>query len=295
MNSNAAVRQEPDYLKSILDDASLLGRHALDHGKLDDAKTLERVLVLQQKHSTSALNESELTETIDLYEQMRSQVPDVNAASVRETHNVQQGYWNSRVGRHLMMLWGITALIGLLIFLYTILEYRVSYYDVKPGADDDPNFLMWIRIQDYSSFLVPFVYGTLGACAFLLRNMGEKLRARQFDPSDIPQHWNRLFLGGLSGGMVILFANDDPDSVINVVNISVGALGFIAGYSIDVLFNTIDRLISAVLPSHESSSPDTRHEKRRNQQLTRKYMKQLNSVNTAEEKQLLEKILKDLT
>ncbi len=295
MKNNMDPKANSDCLLSLIDDAVVLGRYLLDLGNLSDSELLERLLILQRKADQEALSEQEMSEIISLYEQMRMLAPDINAASVRETQDVQRSYWKSRVGRHLLMLWGITALIGLLIFLYSMLEYRVSYYDVPPGAADDPNFLTWIRVQQYSSFLVPFVYGTLGAAAFLLRNIGEKLRARQFDASDIPQHWNRLFLGGLSGGMIILFVNNSPDSVSNVVHISVGALGFIAGYSIDFLFNTIDRLISAVLPSQDKTPSSARRDKTRTQQLVRKYMQQLQTSQTPEEKAVLEKILKDLT
>lgn len=50
----------------------------------------------------------------------------------------------------------------------------------------------------------------------------------------------------VSGGAIVLLFS--PDSEDDTVRISAAALGFIAGYSNDFLFNAIERVVAAVLP-----------------------------------------------
>ena len=283
---------------SLVNDAVLLAKHCLDEGLLSQPVVLERLLTLQALASNNKLSTENVAEVVDLFDQASLLAGEVTPDSLKETQNVKNSYWRSRAGRHLLMLWGITGIIGLLIFLYNMLEYRVSYFDLSPGEDITEAHLFWVRLQHYSSFLVPFTYGALGACAFLLRNISNSLKARQFDASTIPQHWNRLILGALSGGLIVMFVNQIPSSGNpSVVQISEGALGFLAGYSIEFLFNTLDRILNAILPNRkdevESLSQAKQFESKKHK-LVNRYTDRLNITDDPNEKKVLEGIIRDL-
>ena len=129
-----------------------------------------------------------------------------------------------------------------------------------PAVDNTTFWKQWhysdlfrVFFETMSAYVIPFAYGTLGACAYLLRISERRLRMRDFDSCRIPEHRTRLVLGTLSGGMIVLFISAD---LLNAKNgggsafvLVQGALGFIAGYSIDFLFDVIDRIIKAILPS----------------------------------------------
>ena len=67
----------------------------------------------------------------------------------------------------------------------------------------------------------------------------------------MPEHLNRLFLGSVSGGVTILFLEDGVSmgGGDEGVTMSSAALGFIAGYSIEFLYQILEWIINAILPS----------------------------------------------
>jgi hypothetical protein len=67
-----------------------------------------------------------------------------------------------------------------------------------------------------------------------------------------PEYFNRVLLGAISGGAIILFVNYLVDDGGTVLHLSSAALGFVAGYSTDFLFNAIERVVAAVFPKTDS-------------------------------------------
>jgi hypothetical protein len=107
----------------------------------------------------------------------------------------------------------------------------------------------WRKVsKDLLQALQPWAYGGLGACAFLLRSGHYYIYARSFDLRRTPEYYNRILLGALSGGAIILFSDYLMTQDDSVSHIGSTALGFIAGYSSDFLFNTIERIITAIFP-----------------------------------------------
>ena len=108
---------------------------------------------------------------------------------------------------------------------------------------------LWVKgPRDLLFSLQPWAYGELGACAYMLRSAHYFIYQRSFDVRRKPEYFNRILLGAISGGAIILFVtnltNDDGSSI----NLGAAALGFVAGYSADFLFNTIERIVTAIFP-----------------------------------------------
>ncbi len=105
-----------------------------------------------------------------------------------------------------------------------------------------------------TGYLLPVLYGALGTCAFILRSLYSQMLDRSFDPRRSGEFVVRLFLGMLSGVTVQwVFAREGqsmPDGASPLV------LAFLAGYSVELLFSGMDRLLAAVTgrlrPQHAS-------------------------------------------
>jgi len=115
------------------------------------------------------------------------------------------------------------------------------------GLDPDTTRHAWER--NLAQILLPWGYGALGSCAYLLRSAHYFIYQRCFDLRRKPEYFNRVLLGAISGGAIILFVDylvdsDSGDSL----HLSSAALGFVAGYSTDFLFNTIERIVAAIFP-----------------------------------------------
>jgi hypothetical protein len=139
------------------------------------------------------------------------------------------------------------------------------------------------------------MYGALGADAFLLRETTYRLHVRQFDPRRIPENRCRFLLGTLAGGVIVLFVTAEvmPTGQDAFPFVAGGAaLGFLAGFSIDFLFGTIERIISAVLPRvvQTHASEDRRAE----DELLHKYRRSMDDAKTDSDKKALKSIVEDL-
>lgn len=118
------------------------------------------------------------------------------------------------------------------------------------GLEGDANIYVWQKNMLES--LLPWAYGALGSCAYLLRSAHSYIYQRSFDLRRKPEYFNRVLLGAISGGAIILFVNYLVDDGGTVLHLSSAALGFVAGYSTDFLFNTIERVVAAVFPKIDS-------------------------------------------
>jgi hypothetical protein len=119
----------------------------------------------------------------------------------------------------------------------------------------------WLQIMAYEAdanryrvprtlleLLAPWAYGGLGSCVYLLRSAHTYIYQRTFDLRRKPEYFNRILLGTICGGAIILFVNQIVGDEGTVIRLSSAALGFLAGYSTDFLFNTVERIIAALLP-----------------------------------------------
>ena len=108
-------------------------------------------------------------------------------------------------------------------------------------------------------YTVPFTYGAIGACIALLKVCHALIYLRQFDPRRIPEYYNRIILGAISGGMIVILI-DQFTSSGSQSGVSDAALGLLAGYNSDLLFSAIERISIAVLRrvSAGSAQNDTR-------------------------------------
>ena len=138
-------------------------------------------------------------------------------------------------------------------------EWRVGQLGLKKDADsvDAGRALL--------ESLIPWAYGGLGACAYMLRSAHYFIYQRSFDSRRTPEYFNRILLGSISGGAIILFSQylaggDDG----TVAHFGSAALGFIAGYSTDFLFNTIERIVTAIFPKVAVETVPTNSSQARN-------------------------------
>lgn len=96
--------------------------------------------------------------------------------------------------------------------------------------------------------LTPFTYGAMGACVYLLRSLHKYIADRTFERRRRPEYVNRVLLGSVSGGAMVLLVDQVTTDSGDVIHFSSAALGFLAGYSTDLLFSAIERIIAAILP-----------------------------------------------
>ena len=96
-------------------------------------------------------------------------------------------------------------------------------------------------------FILPVLYGALGTLAYILRAIYAQMVQRSFDPRQTGEFIVRIFLGMLSGITLQWIFVRDGAAVPG--GITPAVLAFIGGYSVELLFTAIDRLLTAVTGS----------------------------------------------
>jgi hypothetical protein len=153
----------------------------------------------------------------------------------------------SEAGVYARGLWKLTYTVFALIAALTMFKYAFEFV-INDLVTRYPTTATWASfLYQFSQYFVPFTYGTLGACALALRTVEKQFRDRVFDPRRVPQQKNRIVLGTLSGGVIVIFVKAGEGSTLGV-ELTAAALGFLAGYSSDLLFEVVDRILHSILP-----------------------------------------------
>jgi len=111
-----------------------------------------------------------------------------------------------------------------------------------------------IVLNIYSTYFLPLLYGLMGACCYMLREIILQIRQKTFRSDTEMSYWVRLFLGVLAGLAIGWFLRSEPETaagatankdVGSVLSLAPMALSFLAGYSVELLFTAMDRLVAA--------------------------------------------------
>lgn len=100
------------------------------------------------------------------------------------------------------------------------------------------------QLRLLNDYILPAIYGALGTIAFILRQISIRLQAQSLRLSTIMNYLVRLPLGALSGIAVglLLRPEDTPEGIAALQPL---ALAFVAGYSVELVFAAMDKLVIA--------------------------------------------------
>lgn len=105
-----------------------------------------------------------------------------------------------------------------------------------------------------STYFLPLLYGALGTVAYILRSVSRGIRERVLNDALILNFWVRVPLGMLSGVAIGLFLNVDslPTGWEAVQPL---AFAFVAGYSVELIFTAMDRVVGAFTARNQPGTP----------------------------------------
>jgi hypothetical protein len=181
---------------------------------------------------------SELTRFDLNYAALAEFTSPVTAETLRDTESTGSRFREASPAQK------FSRLLWLIAILLTAAVLLAGFIMQRPEANNDnPDPALQL-----ARLFTPWIYGGLGAVAYLLRSAHVHVYQRTFDARHKPEYLNRILLGAISGGAVIVLINQLTDQAGTEINLSSAALGFIAGYNADFLFNTVERIVAAMLP-----------------------------------------------
>lgn len=124
-----------------------------------------------------------------------------------------------------------------------------------------------LALSILSKYVLTFLFGTLGACVHVVREINARLDNFTLARSAMRRYWARIVLGGIAGPFIGLFF--DPSGQLIATSSTVKAeaailsqmsplaIAFVAGFSVEILFSVLDRFIKTIrgLADIESNHP----------------------------------------
>jgi hypothetical protein len=118
-------------------------------------------------------------------------------------------------------------------------DISVHAQHVRPQAV----FLAQLARDRMSQIVLPMLLGFLGAYTYVLRSITLDIRNRSFAPGSAIHHVVRLSLGAMAGIASSWLLS--PKDVAALSSVPAWALAFVAGYSIELVFSFMDRIVTA--------------------------------------------------
>jgi hypothetical protein len=138
---------------------------------------------------------------------------------------------------------------------YTRLASWVVYL---PSEGPEVSLATLAIVLDFlATYVLPALYGLLGACAFVLRQLSADIAQLRFANDLRVRYTLRLNIGLLAGLAVGWFITPDQSASV-IANLSPLALAFVAGYGSDLLFAVLDRIVNAFSAPSPADSPEER-------------------------------------
>ncbi|HEV2955260.1 MAG TPA: hypothetical protein VGX95_04005 [Xanthobacteraceae bacterium] len=253
------LAQEVRDARRLLDYAVETGWGAADGRHLDDA------LILAIKETEDAVGSGQTVPVAQrvkfehAYLQLAALLAPITARSLRDTSGDPADFDKSLLFPGMRAsnatIWSRKLTLIVIAFLLVIFCGEVLtrlWGEASARALDTPRGVTFgYVIQVLLEGAVPFTYGGLGACAYLLRSLHEYIYKRSFDANRKPEYLNRIVLGFIAGGAITLFVSQIPgegEDATEAIQLSAKALGFLAGYNTDLLFTALERVAAAILP-----------------------------------------------
>ena len=100
-----------------------------------------------------------------------------------------------------------------------------------------------------SGFVLPMLLGFLGGCAYAFRRLDKKLATWTLEPQDGKHAVVRVCLAAMLGGLVGVVWSPDQSVSLGGFTLSLVALAFFVGFSVEVVFQLLQTVIEAVASS----------------------------------------------
>jgi hypothetical protein len=113
-------------------------------------------------------------------------------------------------------------------------------------------------------YYLPVMFGVLGGAVYAVRRLNQKIVSSELHPRDWRHALFRIFMAFLLGGCIGLFFSPEGTTLNGPngkITLSIAAISFLAGYSVEVVFRFFDavitqalRVVSAVAPGSEATA-----------------------------------------
>lgn len=138
-----------------------------------------------------------------------------------------------------------SIIITTMVIFFSIIAAEVmeNYYESMPiDGDSELGIARWV--YEYVLMkMMPFLWGALGSCIFLLKRLSDLMADRTFRKKYFKGASIRIILGAVLGGVIndIIVISDleSGEAIVGATVTSVNALAFLTGLSVKVVYGVL--------------------------------------------------------
>jgi hypothetical protein len=170
-----------------------------------------------------------------------------------------RGLLQSRAAYHRLSADVVAFAIGPLRYVGFFKDFFAHRGTERWSEEDDAAVKVQLELilAFLATYLLPMLYGLLGACAFVLRKLSDEIDKLTYAHDARVRYALRLNIGLLSGLAVGWFIKPGAADT-TLLSLSPLALAFIAGYASELFFVALDRLVQAFAPSQGAAVSSVR-------------------------------------
>lgn len=230
--------KRPRISESLVpDEVTALVRFASEKGIDPDGKTLAAINEAIAAHAVAAPEKraERAGEVLSLYAKLTAVTAPVNGRTLLDT---------SVVIRSLIWL----ALVTIILLLLGLGNAVLSAWFGSQAEPEEGWEVTFFFIHQYVlNVLAPFVWGAIGACVYLLKNLYDIAADRQFDKEKFSGWWLRVILGGTLGAVVVhLFDLKALGGTEENIALDAVAVAFLVGLGVKVVYGAFERLVNVL-------------------------------------------------
>jgi hypothetical protein len=134
----------------------------------------------------------------------------------------------------------------------------LSVRDIRQHTSYTSEQVGWALLSALGVYYLPVIFGVLGGAVYAVRRLNHKIMSSELHPRDWRHALLRIFMAFLLGGCIGLFFQPGGtkfDGPGGEISLSIAALSFLAGYSVEVVFRFFDLLITQALKVVNAVAP----------------------------------------
>lgn len=118
--------------------------------------------------------------------------------------------------------------------------------DLSVGDWESSELRTAVMMAALTGFVMPMLLGLLGACVYVYREIDDQIRTSTLEARQAVHGTLRMLLGAILGGMLGAIWTNGQAVQLEGVSLSLGALAFFVGFSVEIVFSVVDSLVRAV-------------------------------------------------
>src|SRR6516165_4291176 len=114
-----------------------------------------------------------------------------------------------------------------------------------------------VSMAGFTGFVLPMLLGLLGAFTYVYRDVDRRVLTATLQPGDGAHSTVRILLGMILGGLLGVVWTSGQSIQLEGVTLSLSALAFLVGFSVEVVFRVLDTLAAKVASTLGIASLDS--------------------------------------